>query len=66
MIERCILDPGPVGVFGFTGSLLTTSLLFLGVNDQGPVLRAFDKATGEIVQDTALPMNPPVHRWPTW
>ncbi len=58
IIDQGIPDPGPVGAFGFTGPLLTRSLLFIAVNDNGPLLRAFDKQTGVIVHETKLPLSP--------
>ena len=58
IIDRGLPDPGPVGGGGFTGPLLTKSLLFIGVNFGGPSLRAFDKQTGEIIHETVLPGNP--------
>ena len=54
-----VSDLGPLGGAGFTGPLVTRTLLFLGVNDRrgggDPVLNAFDKATGEIVGSVDLP-----------
>jgi quinoprotein glucose dehydrogenase len=59
IIDSGLPDPGPVGGGAFTGPLLTKSLLFIGVNYSGkPLLRAFDKQTGEIVHETALPGSP--------
>ena len=59
MIEMGVSDPGPLGGARFTGPLVTKTLLLLGVNDrrsgEDPVLNAFDKATGEIVQSIKIP-----------
>ena len=59
LIEMGVSDPGPLGGAGFTGPLVTKTLLFLGINDrrggQDPVFAAFDKATGEIVRSVELP-----------
>ena len=54
-------DPGPIGGGGYTGPLVTKTLLFLGLrgsraSGQGPVLSAFDKATGEVVRAVDLPV----------
>ena len=58
LIEMGVSDPGPLGGAGYTGPLVTKTLLFLGLNDrQGggdPVFAAFDKATGEIVQSVEI------------
>ncbi len=63
LIDLGIPDPGPVGGGGFTGPLLTPSLLFLGhsgrpQDGEPPVLRAFDKGTGAVVHETTLPVRP--------
>ena len=59
IIDSGLPDPGPVGGGAFTGPLLTKSLLFIGVDYSGqPLLRAFDKQTGEIVHETVLPGSP--------
>ena len=59
LIEMGVADPGPLGGARFTGPLVTKTLLLLGVNDrrsgQDPVLSAFDKATGEVVQSVKIP-----------
>ncbi|MFT6294796.1 MAG: quinoprotein glucose dehydrogenase [Glaciecola sp.] len=59
IIDMGILDPGPVGSQSRTGPVLTKTLLFLAQSD-GPrnLLRAFDKATGEIVHEIDLPLPP--------
>lgn len=58
IIDAGVPDPGPVGGGSFTGPLLTKSLLFMGGHDGKPLLRAFDKATGEIIHETELPLDP--------
>ena len=60
LIELGVTDPGPLGGGGFTGPVVTKTLLFLGLSGgrqggQGPVLNAFDKATGEIVHAVDVP-----------
>ena len=55
-----VSDPGPLGGGAYTGPLVTKTLLFLGLGGgrqsaQGPVLNAFDKATGAIVHAVDLP-----------
>lgn len=59
IIDLGILDPGPVGSQSRTGPVLTKTLLFLAQSD-GPrnLLRAFDKATGDIVHEIDLPLPP--------
>jgi quinoprotein glucose dehydrogenase len=59
IIDMGILDPGPVGSQSRTGPVLTKTLLFLAQSD-GPrnLLRAFDKATGEIIHEIDLPLPP--------
>ncbi|MDA1092413.1 MAG: pyrroloquinoline quinone-dependent dehydrogenase [Acidobacteria bacterium] len=56
-------DPGPLGGNGYTGPVVTKTLLFLGVRGnertgQAPVLNAYDKATGDIVHALELPEAP--------
>ncbi|MDP6264878.1 MAG: hypothetical protein QGG98_06465, partial [Pseudomonadales bacterium] len=58
IIDQGVPDPGPVGGGSFTGPLLTRSLLFIGGHDGNPLLRAFDKETGEVVHETELPLDP--------
>jgi quinoprotein glucose dehydrogenase len=59
LISMGIMDPGPVGTPDRTGPVLTKSLLFVGQTDNGrPLLRAFDKASGEIIQEYELPSQP--------
>ena len=60
LIEMGVSDQGPLGGGAYTGPLVTKTLLFLGLgggrqSTQGPVLNAFDKATGEIVHAVDLP-----------
>ena len=59
IIDMGILDPGPVGGNSRTGPVLTKTLLFVAQSD-GPrnLLRAFDKATGEIIHEMDLPLPP--------
>lgn len=59
IIDMGILDPGPVGGNSRTGPVLTKTLLFVAQSD-GPrnLLRAFDKATGDIVHEIDLPLPP--------
>ncbi len=59
IIDMGILDPGPVGGNSRTGPVLTKTLLFVAQSD-GPrnLLRAFDKASGEIVHEIELPLPP--------
>lgn len=59
LMEAGITDPGPVGNQGYTHVLVTRSLLFTTLNDDGrPVLRALDKATGALVREIPLPASP--------
>jgi quinoprotein glucose dehydrogenase len=59
MIAAGIPDPGPVGNPGYTHVLVTGSLLFTTLNDNGsPVLRALDKKTGQLVREVPLPASP--------
>lgn len=59
IIDMGILDPGPVGSQDRTGPLLTKTLLFVAQTDNGRyLLRAFDKASGEIVHEQELPLPP--------
>ena len=60
LVEIGLADPGPLGGGTYTGPVVTKTLLFLGLSGsrqsgQGPVLNAFDKATGEIVHAIDLP-----------
>lgn len=61
IIDMGILDPGPVGTVDNAGPgpLLTKTLLFMAQSDNGRnLLRAFDKASGEIVHEVELPLPP--------
>ncbi len=56
IIDMGILDPGPVGNGSRTGPLLTKTLLFLAPRDgDRNLLRAFDKASVDIVHEFELP-----------
>ncbi len=56
-----IPDPGPLGGGGFSGPLLTETLLFIGHSGPrdgaagGPALLALDKATGRTIHAIELP-----------
>ena len=59
IIDMGITDPGPVGSPNRTGPLLTKTLLFVAQTDNGRyLLRAFDKASGEVIAEIALPLPP--------
>lgn len=59
IIDMGILDPGPVGSTNRVGPLLTKTLLFMAQTDMGRhLIRAFDKATGEIIHEEELPLSP--------
>lgn len=59
IIDLGIEDPGPVGSASRTGPVLTRTLLFVAQQDGGrAVLRAFDKASGDIVHEIDLPSVP--------
>lgn len=59
IIDLGILDPGPVGSQSTTGPVLTPTLLFLAQRDNGRnLLRAFDKASGEVIAEIELPLPP--------
>ncbi|MDO9519761.1 MAG: pyrroloquinoline quinone-dependent dehydrogenase [Pseudohongiella sp.] len=59
LINMGIDDPGPVGSFGRNGPLLTKSLLFVAQLDEiRPVMRAYDKQTGEVLSELNLPLPP--------
>jgi quinoprotein glucose dehydrogenase len=63
LIDMGIADPGPLGGGSSTGPVLTKTLLFIGHGgnrDAGepPVLRAIDKATGEVIHAVELPAVP--------
>jgi quinoprotein glucose dehydrogenase len=54
-----VQDPGPVGSSSRTGPLLTKTLLILGQEDKGRyVIRAYDKATGNVLREIDLPLPP--------
>jgi len=59
IIDMGILDPGPVGSRDRTGPLLTKTLLFMAQRDgDRNLLRAFNKASGEIIHEIELPLPP--------
>ncbi|MBT3530131.1 MAG: pyrroloquinoline quinone-dependent dehydrogenase [Gammaproteobacteria bacterium] len=59
IIDMGILDPGPVGGPSRTGPVLTKTLLFIAQTDVGRnLLRAYDKATGNVVHEIELPLPP--------
>lgn len=59
LIAMGIEDPGPVGSFGRNGPLLTKSLLFVAQLDEiRPLIRSYNKQTGEVVSELDLPLPP--------
>lgn len=59
IIDAGVMDPGPVGSTSRTGPVLTKTLLFIAQQDGGrAVMRAFDKATGDVVHEIDLPSVP--------
>lgn len=58
IIDRGIADPGPVGLMALSTVLVTKSLLFVVITDGIPMLKALDKATGEVLHEVALPGIP--------
>jgi len=59
IIDAGVMDPGPVGSTSRTGPVLTKTLLFIAQQDGGrSVMRAFDKATGDVVHEIDLPSVP--------
>lgn len=59
IIDMGILDPGPVGSTSRVGPLLTKTLLFMAQTDNGRnLIRAYNKATGEIIHEHELPLPP--------
>jgi quinoprotein glucose dehydrogenase len=59
IIDMGILDPGPVGSVSRVGPLLTKTLLFMAQSDGARnLIRAFNKATGEIIHEEELPLPP--------
>lgn len=59
IIDLGILDPGPVGSTSRTGPVLTRTLLFMAQRDgDRNLIRAFDKANGEIIAEIELPLPP--------
>lgn len=59
LIDMGLDDPGPVGSFGRNGPLLTRSLLFVAQLDGArPLFRSYDKLTGAVISELALPLPP--------
>ena len=61
IIDKGILDPGPVGTVDNAGPgpLLTRSLLFMAQRDNDRnLIRAIDKATGQFIHEHELPLPP--------
>ena len=59
IIDMGILDPGPVGSASRVGPLLTKTLLFMAQSDGARnLIRAYNKATGEIIHEEELPLPP--------
>ena len=59
LIAMGIKDPGPVGSFGRNGPLLTKSMLYVAQLDETrPVMRAYNKQTGEVLSELDLPLPP--------
>ncbi|MEE3300229.1 MAG: pyrroloquinoline quinone-dependent dehydrogenase [Pseudomonadota bacterium] len=61
IIDKGILDPGPVGTVDNAGPgpLLTRSLLFMAQRDNDRnLIRAIDKATGQFIHEYELPLPP--------
>ena len=59
IIDKGILDPGPVGSAHRVGPVLTQTLLFFAqIDGDRYLLRALNKATGEIIHEIELPLSP--------
>ena len=59
IIDMGITDPGPVGSTDRVGPFVTKTLLFIAQRDgERNLLRAYNKATGEIVHEIELPLRP--------
>ncbi|MDB3992650.1 pyrroloquinoline quinone-dependent dehydrogenase [Gammaproteobacteria bacterium] len=59
IIDKGILDPGPVGSTHRVGPVLTKELLFFAqIDGDRNLLRALDKASGEIIHEFDLPLPP--------
>ena len=59
IIDMGIIDPGPVGSAHRVGPVLTPTLLFVAQRDgDRNLVRALDKASGEIVHEIELPLPP--------
>lgn len=59
IIDMGILDPGPVGNASRVGPLLTKTLLFMAQRDgDRNLIRAYNKANGDIIHEHELPLPP--------
>ena len=59
IIDKGILDPGPVGSAHRVGPVLTQTLLFFAqIDGDRYLLRALNKATGDIIHEIELPLSP--------
>jgi quinoprotein glucose dehydrogenase len=59
LIDKGIIDPGPVGSTHRVGPVLTKTLLFFAqVDGERNLLRAFDKMNGSVIYEHELPLAP--------
>ena len=59
IIDKGILDPGPVGSTHRVGPVLTETLLFFAqIDGDRDLLRALNKETGEVIHEIELPLPP--------
>ena len=59
IIDLGIQDPGPVGSFDRVGPFVTKTLLFIAQRDNDRnLLRAYNKATGEVIHEIEMPLGP--------
>ena len=59
IIDKGILDPGPVGSTHRVGPVLTNTLLFFAqIDGERNLLRAFDKRTASVIYEHELPLAP--------
>ena len=59
IIEKGIIDPGPVGSTHRVGPVLTETLLFFAqIDGDRNLLRAFDKSNGAVIYEYELPLAP--------
>jgi len=59
IIDLGIIDPGPVGSNSRVGPLLTSTLLFAAQQDgERNLIRALDKASGQVIAEIDLPLPP--------